>query len=176
MRNGDGQPAAHVGIRNSGKTVETLGEVMIHIKRPLVEGARAGTAETGCGRAGRRKTEVVLPLLIPGESEVGFAAVGVLRARPPDVHQLLRIKILVFDPAHEITALVRGAHAQRVRRVILPDVFVAGKKLDRVPRIPGSGHNGAVVGHDAIHGVVRVDQIDPAGDGVCIDAVGGRLK
>ena len=46
MRNGDGQTAAYVGICNSGKTVETLGEVMIHIERPLVEGARAGTAET----------------------------------------------------------------------------------------------------------------------------------
>jgi len=29
MRNGDGQTAAHVGIRNSGKTVETLSEVMV---------------------------------------------------------------------------------------------------------------------------------------------------
>ena len=47
MRNGDGQTAAHVGIRNSDKTVETLGEVMIHIKRPLIEGTRAGSAETG---------------------------------------------------------------------------------------------------------------------------------
>src|SRR5580700_232986 len=49
MRNGDGQTAGHVGIRNSGKTVETLGEVMIHIERLLVKGARAGTAETGFG-------------------------------------------------------------------------------------------------------------------------------
>ena len=32
MRNGDGQTAAHPGIRNSGKTVETLGEVMIRIQ------------------------------------------------------------------------------------------------------------------------------------------------
>src|ERR1039457_7516348 len=175
MRNGDGQTAAHVGIRNSGKRVETFGEVMIRIERPLVEGARAGTAETGYGRAGRRNTEVVLPLLIPGESGVGFSTVGVLRARPPDLHQLLRIKIVVFDPAHDITALVRGANAQRVRRLILPDVFVAGKKLERVPRILGSDHNCVVVGHDAIYGVVRVDQIDPAGDGVCINAVGGRL-
>ena len=47
MRNGDGQTAAHPGIRNSGKSVETLGEVMIQIERPLVEGARAGSAETG---------------------------------------------------------------------------------------------------------------------------------
>ena len=101
-------------------------------------------------------------------------SVGVFRARPPDLHQLFRIKIVVFDPAHDITALVRGANAQRVRRVILPDVFVAGKKLERVPRILGSDHNGVVVGHDAIYGVVRVDQIGP-GDGVCIDAVGGRL-
>ena len=58
------------------------------------------------------------------------------------VHQICtcfgRIKIVVFDPAHHITALVRGAHAQRVRRVILPDVFVAAKKLDRIPQILGS--------------------------------------
>jgi hypothetical protein len=37
MRNGDGQTVAHVGIRNSGKSVETLGEVMIQIERHLVE-------------------------------------------------------------------------------------------------------------------------------------------
>src|ERR1035438_8595653 len=36
MRNGDGQTAAHVGICNSGKRVETLGEVMIQIERPLI--------------------------------------------------------------------------------------------------------------------------------------------
>ena len=72
MRNGDGQTAADPGIRNSGKTVETFGEVMIHIERPLIERARAGRAETGRGRAGRRITEVVLPLLIPREGEVGF--------------------------------------------------------------------------------------------------------
>src|ERR1700683_4101237 len=29
MRNSDVQAAAHVGIRNSGETVETLGEVMV---------------------------------------------------------------------------------------------------------------------------------------------------
>ena len=46
-RNGDGQTAAHVEIRNSGETVEMLGELMICIERPLVEGARAGPAETG---------------------------------------------------------------------------------------------------------------------------------
>src|SRR5271167_4650605 len=40
MRNGDGQTAAHPGIRNSRKTVETLGEVMIRIERHLVEAAR----------------------------------------------------------------------------------------------------------------------------------------
>ena len=74
MRNGDGQTAAHDGIRNSGENVETLGEVMIRIERQLVESARAGTAETGSGRAGRRNTEVVLPLLIPGQSDVGFVA------------------------------------------------------------------------------------------------------
>src|SRR5271170_5539193 len=174
MRNGDGQTATHIGIRNSGKRVETLGEVMIHIERRLVEGARAGSAETGSGRAGRRNTEVVLALLIPGESEVGFAAVGVLHARPPDLHQLFRIKIVVFDAAHDVTALVRGANAQGVRRVILPDVFVAGKKLERVPRIFDGGHNSVVVGHDAIYGIVRVDQIHPD-DLVCIDAVDGGL-
>src|SRR5208282_6440208 len=43
-----------------------------------------------------------------------------------------------------------------------------------VPCILGSNHNGAVVGHDAIYGVGRSDQIGPV-DGVCIDAVGGRL-
>src|SRR5260370_41182268 len=104
MRNGDGQTAAHVGIGNSDITVETLGEVMIRIERHLVEGARAGTTETGCGRAGRRNTEVVLPLLIPGGRDVGFAVDGVFPARPPDVQQLFRIKIVVFDPALEITA------------------------------------------------------------------------
>ena len=52
MRNGDCQTAAHIGTRNSGKTVQTLGEVIIHVEGPLVEGARAGTAETGRGRAG----------------------------------------------------------------------------------------------------------------------------
>src|ERR1700726_3424494 len=51
VRNGDGQTAADVGIRNAGIGVETLGEVMIRIERNLVEEARAGSAETG-GRAG----------------------------------------------------------------------------------------------------------------------------
>ena len=119
-------------------------------------------------------TEVVLPLLIPGESDVGFAAVGVLRACPPDLHQLFGIEIVVFDPAQKIATLVRGANSQRVHRVILPDVFVAGKKLESVRRILGGGHHCAVVGHDAIQSVVRGDQIGP-GDGVCIDAVRGRL-
>src|SRR6202050_1114926 len=94
MRNGDGQTAAHIGIRNSGKSVETLGEVMIHIERLLVEGARAGTAETGFGRAGRRNTEVVLQLMIPGQSDVGFAVDSVFQARPPDLPVLGRIKIV----------------------------------------------------------------------------------
>src|SRR5580692_7006617 len=174
MWNGDGQTAGHPGIRNSGISVETLGEVMIHVERPLVEGACTGSAETGRGRAGRRLTEVVLTLLIPGESEVRFAAVGVLRACPPDLHQLFRIKIVVFDAAHDVPALVRGTNTQRVRRIVLPDVFVAGKKLERVPCIFESDHNGVVVGHDAIYGVARVDQIDP-GDLDCIDAVDGRL-
>src|SRR5271168_2218170 len=157
MRNGDGQTAAHVGIRIPGKSVETLGEVIIHIERKLVEGARAGSPETGGGRAGRRTTEVALPLLIPGKSEVGFAAVGVLYAGPPDIHQPFSIKIVVFDAAHDVTALVRGANAQRIRRIVLPDVFVAGKKLERVPDILDSDHNGVVVGHDPIYGVIRVD-------------------
>ena len=47
MRDGDGQAAAHPGISYSGKTVETLGEVMIHIEGPLVESTRTGTPETG---------------------------------------------------------------------------------------------------------------------------------
>src|SRR5271170_301816 len=118
MRNGDGQTAAHIGIRNSGKRVETLGEVMIRIARHLVEGARAGSAEAGYGIAFLRNTEVVLPLLIPGKSKVGFATVGVLHARPPKIQQPFRIKIVVFDPAQDIAALVRGANAQRVPRVI----------------------------------------------------------
>src|SRR5271169_6183592 len=80
MRNGDGQTAAHVGVRNSGKTVETLGEAMIDIERLLVEVARAGSAETGRGRAGRRNTEVVLRMMVQCESDVGFDAVGVLNA------------------------------------------------------------------------------------------------
>src|SRR6202453_1523405 len=85
MRNGDSQTAGHKGIRKSGKSVETLGEVMIEIEGPIVKGARAGTAETGCDRAGPRKTEVVLHLTIPGESDVGFAVDSVFNARPPDL-------------------------------------------------------------------------------------------
>jgi hypothetical protein len=64
MRNGDGQTAADVGIGDAGINVETLCEVMIRIQRNLLERARAGTAETGGDRAGRRYTEVVLPLTI----------------------------------------------------------------------------------------------------------------
>src|SRR6202043_2874383 len=124
VRNGDGQTAADVGIRNAGIGVETFGEVMIRIERHLVEEARAGSAETG-GRAGRRNTEVVLPLMIGGQSDVGFAVVSIFHARPGDLHDLGTIKIVVFDAAQEITALGRGANAQRVRRVSHPDVFVA---------------------------------------------------
>src|ERR1700683_4509736 len=62
MRNGDGQTTGHEGIRKSGKSVETLGEVMIDIERPEFEVARAGTAEAGCDRAGRGNTEGVLGL------------------------------------------------------------------------------------------------------------------
>jgi len=40
MRNRDGQTAAHVGIRNSGITVETLGEVMIRIEHTSLRGAQ----------------------------------------------------------------------------------------------------------------------------------------
>jgi len=174
VRNGDGQTAGDVGIRNAGISVKTFGEVIIRIERNLVEAARAGTAETGGRRAGRRNTEVVLPLTIVGQSDVASAVVSVFHARPEDLHDLGRIKILVFDAAQEITALGRGANAQRVRRVKLLDVFVAGKELERVPGIFGSDHNGGVVGHDAIFGVGRFDQIGPV-DGVCIDAVEGRL-
>src|ERR1700722_2038961 len=174
VRNGDGQTAGDVGIRNAGISVETLGEVMVGIERNLVEGARAGTAETGGGRAGRGNTVVVLPQTIVGQSDVGFAVVSVFHTRPRDLHGLGRIKIVVFDAAQEITALGRGANAQRVRRLSLPDVFVAAKELERVPGILGSEHNGLVVGHDAIFSVVRSDQIGP-GDGVRIDAVEGRL-
>jgi len=110
VRNSDGQTACHPGIRNSSKTIETLGEVMIRIERPLVEGARTGTAEIS-RYAGRRNTEGVLPLLIPRESEVGLLAVRVLRASPPDVHQFFRIEIIVFDPAQVVTTLVRCTHA-----------------------------------------------------------------
>ena len=98
MRKGDGQAAAHEGIRNSGKRVETFGEVMVHIERPLVEGARAGRAETGCDRAGLRNAEVILPLLIPGESGVGFLAVSVFRACPPDLQQLSESRLLSSTP------------------------------------------------------------------------------
>src|ERR1700683_2282330 len=110
VRNGNGQTTGHDGIGNSYVTVQTLGEVMIRVERHLVEGARAGTSEIS-GRAGLRNTEVVLPLLIPGHSDVGFRAVSVFRARPPDLQQLLGIKIVVFDPAHDVAALVRRADA-----------------------------------------------------------------
>ena len=135
MRNGNAQTAAHVGIRNSSKSVETVGEVMIRIERPLIQGARAGSAETGCRRAGRRNAEVVLELMIPDESDVGFFVDRVFRTRPPHLHPFGSIQIVVFDPAEEITALGRGANPQRVCRVILPDVFVAGKEFELVPRI-----------------------------------------
>src|SRR4029077_3447824 len=174
VRNGDGRTAANVGIRNSGINVQALGEVMIRIERNLVEVARAGSAETGGGRAGRWNTKVVLLQTIVGQSDVGFAVVGVFHTRPVDLHDLGRIKILVFDAAQEITALGRGANAQRVRRVILPDVFVAAKELKLLPGIFGSDHNGGVVCHDAIFGVARSGLVG-AVDGVCIDAVGGRL-
>src|SRR5208283_1824221 len=174
VRNGDAQTAADVGIRNAGISVETLGEVMIRIERNLVESARAGSPETGGGRAGRRNTEVVLFLMIVRHSDIGFAVEGVFHARPPDLHDLGRVKIVVFDAAQEITALGRGANAQRLRRVIKADVLVAAKELERIPGIFGSDHNGRVVGHNAIFGVGRSDQIG-AGDGVCIDAVDGRL-
>src|SRR5580698_3710101 len=104
MRNGDGQTSAHEGIRNSDVTVETFGEVIVRVERRLIKIARAGTAETSCAATGRRNTEGVLPLLIPGPSDVGFFAVSVFRARPPDLHQLLGIKIVVFDSAQDITA------------------------------------------------------------------------
>ncbi len=112
--------------------------------------------------------------MIVGHGDIGFAVEGVFHARPPDLHDFGRVKILVFDAAQEITALGRGANAQRLRRVIHADVFVAGKELERIPGIFGSGHHGGVVGHDAIFGVGSSDQIG-AVDVVCIDAVEGRL-
>src|SRR6202041_3050466 len=135
VRNGDGQTAAHVGIRNSGISVETLGEMMIRIQRKLIEGARAGSPETGGGRAVGGKTEVVLLLMVPGHSDVGFDVVSVFHARPPDLHDLGTIKIVVFDAAQEIAALGRSADAQRVRRIELLDVFVADIELERVPGV-----------------------------------------
>src|SRR5580700_5426938 len=104
MRNGDGETAGHEGIRQSGKTVETFGEVMIHVERPFLEVTRAGTAEPGCGGAGRWHSEVILRLPVPGKSDVGFVVVRVFYARPPDLHDLGRIKIVVFDDAHDVTA------------------------------------------------------------------------
>src|SRR5215472_9454007 len=44
VRNGDGQTAAHFGIRNSGISVESLGEAVIHVEGPLVEVSPAGSA------------------------------------------------------------------------------------------------------------------------------------
>src|SRR5208282_685192 len=97
VRNGDGQTAADVGIRNAGINVETLGEVMIRVERKFVEGARAGTAEASRDRAARGKTKVVLLLMVPSRSNVGFGVVSVFHARPPDLHDLGRIQIVVFD-------------------------------------------------------------------------------
>ena len=114
MGNGDGQTAADVGIRNAGKNVEPLAEVMINIERRLVERARAGCAETGGERAGRGDAKVILMLLIVGQGDVGFAVISVFDARPPDLHDLRRIQVVVFHAAQEITTLVRGTHAQRV--------------------------------------------------------------
>src|SRR5580700_11559654 len=122
---------------------------MIRIERNLAEGAGAGTAVTGGGRAGGRNTEVVLPLTIVGQGDGGLAVEGVFHTCPGDLHDLGRIEVVVFDAAQDITALGRGANAQRIRRVILPDAFVAAKELERVPGIFGSDHNGGVVGHDA---------------------------
>src|SRR3984957_3120143 len=85
--NGDGQTAADVGVCNAGIGVETFGEVMIRIERNLVEEARAGSAEAA-GRAGRRNTEVLVPLMIGGQSDVGLAVESVFHARPGDLHEL----------------------------------------------------------------------------------------
>jgi len=51
MRDGDSQTSRDIRIGDAAVDVETLGEVMIRIKRKLVEYARAGTAETGGDRA-----------------------------------------------------------------------------------------------------------------------------
>ena len=58
MRNGDGQAAAYVGIRKSGKSVETLGEVMIRIERNLVESAEQEARKPAVGEqaGGTRKS------------------------------------------------------------------------------------------------------------------------
>ena len=85
MRNGDGQASGDVGIGDADKTIEALGEVVIGVDGSFVEGAGAGTAETRSGIAGWRTTEIVLALLIPGESKIGFGAVGIFHAGPPDL-------------------------------------------------------------------------------------------
>jgi hypothetical protein len=54
------------------------------------------------------------------------------------------------------------------------DVFVAGKELQWVPGVFEGHQQRIVVGHDAIQGAVRRDQIGP-GDLVGINAVDGRL-
>src|SRR5580704_6771299 len=175
VRNGDFQTAGDLGIRNAGINVETFGEVIIRIKRILVERARAGTAPSGDGAADRRKTEVVLNLTIVGKSDVGLAIERVFHTGPHDLDLLGRIKIVVFDAAQEITALGRGANAQRVAWVNEPDVFVATEELDElVQGIFAGDHKCGIVGDDAVFGVGRADQIVPT-NGVCIDAVEGRL-
>ncbi len=105
-----------------------------------------------------------------------FAVVGVFHTRPENLHDL-EVGSRLSSSTHTlrtITALGRGSDAQRVRRVRHPDVFVTAIKLELVPGIFDGGHDGSVVGHDAIFGVVRSNQVGP-GDGVCIDAVEGRL-
>ena len=66
---------------------------MIRIERNLVEGARAGTAETGGGRADLRKTASCSATYV-GQSDVDFAVEGVFHTRPGDLHDLDSPKIV----------------------------------------------------------------------------------
>ncbi len=92
---------------------------------------------------------------------------------PPDVPQFFMIEIVVFNPAHAITALVRGANAQRILRVVCQMYSYPARNLIGSQAYRQDDHP-VVVGHDAIHGVTRVDHVGP-GDLVRIDAIDGRL-
>jgi hypothetical protein len=85
VRNGNRQAAAYIGAGNSGETVQTLREVIVHVERTFIQRSGAGAAEARGRGALRRTAEIVLPLLIPGDREIGLRAEGVLHARPPDL-------------------------------------------------------------------------------------------